>query len=101
MALKNLSRPSDHRLRELVYVSLPSVPNIRWFGELMFEKAHQRLKISLQPTNQKLSQLHALRSVAFEFWQSILSSSAVHYPEFDEKDIYTQARLLGIHCSSL
>ncbi len=43
-AIKTVDKPNIHRLRELVYTSLPMIVHATRFGELVFEKTHQLLK---------------------------------------------------------
>eukprot|EP00171_Calliarthron_tuberculosum_P023015 IDg23015t1 len=68
-AIRHLDKPNIHRLRELVYCTLPAVPYVAWYSELVFEKTHQRLKRGIRQSNMKDAHIQAMRSVVFDDWQ--------------------------------
>ncbi len=76
LARRTVDKPNVHRLRELVYETLPMFGHVSIFGELPLEKTHQQLKRAIKMSNQKSSHIQAMDSAIFRDWQGRLSMAA-------------------------
>ncbi len=93
-AIKTVDKPKLHRLRELVYTSLPMISRSTCFGEPVFEKTHQLLKRAIIISNNRDIQFQCMRSVAYNDWEGRLKLFAGHVLDGSSNALRSCFRLL-------
>ncbi len=94
-AIKCVDKPNVHRLREMVRTTLPMVGHMSLIGELVLEKAPQRLKRALKQSNIKYAHLQSMLSVSFDDWRGRSTSIASGCFENDKHAVACCSRLLS------
>lgn len=94
-AVRALSKPDTHRLREL-YVQLRDLwPQAVWISELSLERGHQRVKRILRHTNHHDEHVLDMNGARFCDWQARLIAALTWEDGLASVHVLSGVRLLG------
>ncbi len=94
-ARRVVDKPNVHRLKELVYETLPMFGHVSVFGELPLEKTHQELKRAIKMSSKKNAHIQAMDSAIFGDWQGRITMVAHLAAQGNNRHILACFRLIS------